>query len=101
MKKHYSISRNVLSMAGACVLLIALCFTATTPVNAQLPANIDFSLGNFTNWLCYTGVATTGPPATGPNFSSPVLSGPIAGPPSRHALTSGSGTDPYGGFSAV
>lgn len=60
------------------------------------PPNIDFSFGTLGNWYCWTGTSTTG--TTTPLFTSPVYSGPVAG---RHDITSGTGTDFYGGFSTV
>lgn len=60
------------------------------------PPNIDFSFGNLNNWYCWTGTSIPG--VTTPVFSSPVFSGPVTG---RHDITSGTGTDPYGGFSVT
>ena len=66
------------------------------------PQNIDFSFGNFNNWSCYTGTSqSSSPTGTYPIFANPFLSGPIAGPPNRHGLTTGAGTDYFGGFPIV
>ncbi|MBS1772097.1 MAG: gliding motility-associated C-terminal domain-containing protein [Bacteroidetes bacterium] len=70
-----------------CCVLIAVADT-----NAQTttcPANIDFEQGNFTNWLCYTGTCCA--------INTPTA-GVVAG---RHTITSGTATDPYGGFPIV
>jgi gliding motility-associated-like protein len=60
------------------------------------PPNIDFSFGTLGNWYCWTGASTPG--VTTPVFTSPVFSGPVT---NRHDITSGTGTDPYGGFSVT
>jgi gliding motility-associated-like protein len=60
------------------------------------PPNIDFSYGSLSNWYCWTGLSTSG--VTTPVFSSPVFSGPM---PGRHEITSGTATDPFGGFSVT
>ncbi len=103
MKKHRLVS-------GSFMLTLALCIAFLRNADAQpIAPNIDFSMGNFTNWKCYTGTSISGTPATGPYFTSPVLSGPIGGTApggaspatSRHAITTGSDTDYYGGFPIV
>lgn len=53
------------------------------------PSNVDFELGNFTNWSLSYGTCC---PISTPS------SGGING---RHVITSGTGTDPYGGFPVV
>jgi gliding motility-associated-like protein len=77
-------------------IMLSLLLTGASVANAQTsvvcPQNIDFSFGTFGNWTCYTGSV-----ATGPAFTLSV-SGPTAG---RHDLTTGAGTDPYGGFNEV
>jgi gliding motility-associated-like protein len=78
--------------------LIAACFAGGALHAQSLPPNIDFALGNFSNWLCYVGYANTGTTATGPYFTGAVLSGPLT---NRHTITSGSGVDPVGGFPIV
>lgn len=64
------------------------------------PSNIDFELGSFANWQCYTGTASVvGSGASAVNtMSNIVLSGPQV---SRHTIISASTTpamDPYGNF---
>lgn len=53
------------------------------------PTNIDFELGNFTNWTLSTGSCC---PINTPN------NGAVTG---RHTITSGTNTDPFGGFPIV
>ncbi len=56
--------------------------------DGSCPVNLDFELGNFTGWKCYTGTASSGNPNT--------LSTPTSG---RHEITSTfSGNDFFGGF---
>lgn len=74
------------------VLCIAIAFLVT-PAKAQVvscPPNLDFENGNFSNWQLYTGTCCP--------ISTTTLSGAVSG---RHTLTSGSATDPYGGFPVV
>ncbi len=53
------------------------------------PSNVDFELGNFTNWYLYRGsCCPINTPTTGTSSG-------------RHTITSGSATDPYGGFPIV
>jgi gliding motility-associated-like protein len=54
------------------------------------PTNIDFELGNFTNWRLYTGTCCA--------INTPTLSGPVT---NRHVITSGTAVDPFGGFPIV
>lgn len=54
------------------------------------PTNIDFELGNFTNWRLYTGTCCA--------INTPTLSGPVT---NRHVITSGTAIDPFGGFPIV
>jgi gliding motility-associated-like protein len=64
-------------------------------VNAQdCPPNIDFEMGDFTNWQCATGFTSTS--GTGNNITL-TPSGPIA---DRHVIISSAnaGKDFYGGF---
>ncbi len=61
--------------------------------SAQCPPNIDFELGTFGNWQCYTGTLD---PATSIMSEDP--SPPVA---NRHTMLSavpGNGLDYYGGF---
>jgi gliding motility-associated-like protein len=89
-------------------LIILLCTYGFTKAHSQTavvcPQNIDFSFGNFNNWLCYTGDVNSIGGVWAIGSMSP--SGPVGGtaPPlgsSRHELTSGLGTDYYGGFTEV
>src|ERR1044072_543530 len=89
--------------------IFLLCFNSSASraqTAVPCPQNIDFSFGNFNNWTCYTGTYTGA-------FSPWVNSGPVggtaptgspgstSGTASQHALTTGPGTDPYGGFPVV
>jgi gliding motility-associated-like protein len=59
------------------------------------PPNIDFELGDFSGWTCYTGNVIN---AGGVNQINLNASGPAA---NRHDMLSffpGNGVDPYGGF---
>lgn len=107
MKHHYLFSKAATRFF---ILLAAACCTLSTSLYAQMPPNIDFSSGNFNNWICWTGTSVTGTSTTGAAFSSGAVSGPIGGsapgssastPRSRHAITNGSDTDYYGGFPIV
>ena len=59
---------------------------------AQCPANVDFEAGNLNSWSCYTSVNN----GTGSYFwtATPPIS-------TRHAITSGTAVDPFGGFPIV
>src|SRR6186713_378195 len=95
--KHYRIalSRQLrLTLSAIALLLVATQYAQGQAVSC--PPNIDFSFGNLNNWYCWTGASTPG--VTTPVFTSPVFSGPTTG---RHDVTSGAGTDPYGGFSVT
>lgn len=73
-------------------LLLALIITANCTSLAQCPPNIDFELGDFTNWKCYTGTFVS--PSQLSLFASPPI-------PNRHTINSsvpGSGLDPFGFF---
>jgi len=75
--------------------LLVMCFFAlyTVPAMAQTipcPPNIDFETGTLANWEFYTGSCCP--------INTPTLSGPVN---NRHTLTSGTGTDAYGGFPVV
>jgi len=65
---------------------------------AQLcPTNIDFELGTTADWLYYRGYASTGTAAA----ATYTLTGPTGAVYGLHTLTSGLGTDTYGGFPVV
>jgi len=93
---QYNVSRRQLRLALSVVAFILLLPLTSFGQAVTCPQNIDFSFGNLNNWYCWTGTSTTG--TTTPLFSSPVYSGPVTG---RHAITSGAGVDPYGGFSVT
>lgn len=68
-------------------------FSVITKAQSGLcPPNLDFEMGNFTNWNCEAGIVDP----SGNLVLSPTP--PIAG---RHTIISAAtaGTDPYGGFS--
>lgn len=77
------------SITSLFILLIVLPFHLLAQ-NTACPPNLDFEQGNLSNWEFYTG--TCCPTSTNLN------TGPIG---NRHTLTSGAGTDPYGGFPVV
>src|SRR5687768_6051851 len=54
------------------------------------PPNLDFEFGNMNGWYFFTGTCCP----INANVSSPAT-------PNRHELTTGTATDPYGGFPAV
>jgi hypothetical protein len=106
MKHNYIPS----GLAGKLFLLLAAAVCAFSPkLHAQMPSNMDFSSGNFTNWTCWVGYSTTGTATTGAAFTTATISAPIGGSApgsgipgkSRHFITSGSDTDIYGGFPIV
>lgn len=73
------------------VLILAGSATKAVAQPSTCPPNIDFELGDFTNWVCGAGSATV--PATVPL--------PVTAPiPGRHTIitTATNGTDTYGGF---
>src|SRR5882724_3922889 len=60
--------------------------------SAQCPVNIDFELGDFTGWQCYSQNGYLGgPPA-------PIATAPIPGRHDMLSIPPGNGIDPYGGF---
>jgi len=65
--------------------------------NFQCPNNLDFSTGNLNNWECYQGYSAS----TAPNGTLPAINNLIHVTPQndRQQIMSGTGTDPYGGFS--
>ncbi len=80
------------------LLLSFLFFGLSYSSNGQIacPDNIDFELGNLSVWNYYIGSCCTGG-GTG-TMTGWTSSTPIA---TRHRLTSGTATDPYGGFPVV
>lgn len=90
----YYINSIAYFLKGIC-LLIVLLFFKTVAFAQNCPDNIDFELGDFTGWQCYTGNVIN---AGGINRINLTSSGPIAG---RHEVLSsfpGNGVDPFGGF---
>lgn len=77
-------------------IFFVLCFlTKAYSQKSTCPPNLDFELGDFSNWECFTGYATV---VAGVNKLSLQPSPPI---PGRHEIisaASNSGMDPYGGF---
>ena len=83
-------SNNLFSKS---LLILVLLFGESVNTNAQCPPNIDFEMGNFTGWLCYTGTLDPATSILNLDPSPPLLN--------RHTLLSaftGNGTDYYGGF---
>lgn len=75
------------------ILLIPIFIALAGDVQGQTiycPPNFDFEQGNLSNWVFYTGSCC---PINTPNQTTPVNN--------RHTLTSGTGTDIYGGFPIV
>jgi gliding motility-associated-like protein len=108
MKKNPLLIGTSLKLYGFMLtLFLLIAGVSNAQVSVPCPQNIDFSFGNFNNWKCYTGSVTAGPSSTGPPTYAPwTLSGPVGGTApcggtSRHALTTGTGTDCYGGFPEV
>jgi hypothetical protein len=104
MIKFYS--KNLRRFSLAVAASAALFFSSAEKAQAQMPPNADFAFGNFNNWKCWKGISQTGTAATGAAFGSGVVTTPIGGTApgpttvgkSRHAITSGTATDYYGGF---
>ena len=67
-------------------IVLSFLLASGSAVQAQTavvcPQNIDFSFGNFNNWLCYTGTVNTGPAF---NWSASPT-GPIGGSAPSGAL---------------
>ncbi len=79
--------KAILRPFAICLILSSGLFSAS----AQCPVNIDFELGDFTGWQCYTGSFSGGT----------LILNPSAPTPNRHEMLSsipGNGVDPYGGF---
>jgi gliding motility-associated-like protein len=76
------------------VSLLLLLYVPTVSAQSSYPANLDFELGNFQNWQCYTGnVSVSG----GVNTITVSPTAPIAG---RHDIIPATNTsnDQYGNF---
>lgn len=85
-------TRQTLNIKHLCFNVICMFFIVsnTHAQSAPCPPNIDFETGTFNNWLLYTGTCCP--------INTTTLSGPVSG---RHTITSGSATDPIGGFPTV
>ncbi len=85
------------SLKGVMLLLVAILHFSIS-MHAQTvtcPPNLNFEQGNFNNWKLFTGT----PPSGGCcPISTPTPSTPLWW---RFAITSGTGTDTYGGFPIV
>jgi hypothetical protein len=76
------------------VSLLLLLYVPTVSAQSSYPPNLDFELGNFQNWQCYTGnVSVSG----GVNTITVSPTAPIAG---RHDIIPATNTsnDQYGNF---
>lgn len=102
MNKGSQSKSRISFILRAALLSLLACVSVSSLVHAQsAPPNIDFSGGDFSNWLCYTGRSAQGYAPTGPALTGEALSGPVAGPPARHAITFDTLRDPFGGFPIV
>lgn len=64
--------------------------------------NIDFETGNFSGWNGFTGgAAAYGGCCPTPGFVSNGINAVATDPNGRHTITTGSGTDPCGGFPVI
>lgn len=82
-----------MTLRKSLLFVLALLGCATTTLQAQSLPNIDWETGTYANWLYYTGSCC--PSGT---ISTPSGTSAVSG---RHTLTSGTATDPYGGFPTV
>ncbi len=96
MRKFYHDIRFSLKLIKKASLLIILVIGSFLSCYAQCPSNLDFEMGDFTGWQCYTGtVAING----GVNVMNLIPSGgPIPGRHTMLSATPGDGDDPYGRF---
>lgn len=86
---HFSFaSKKWLRTFGVFVCLFL--FNSRGEAQTFCPSNLDFEAGTIALWECFTGVCCP-------------ISTPVATPPvfNRHTITSGLGTDKYGGFPTV
>ncbi len=72
--------------------LLILTLTIANTAFAQCPPNIDFELGDFSNWACFTGRLIS------PSNLSLNPSAPIANRHTINRSVPGSGLDPFGFF---
>jgi gliding motility-associated-like protein len=105
MKKVTHLPKAVNFMLKGMALFIGLCFLNPGKAFSQgavvCPPNIDFSMGDFTNWACFYGTAYEGSQVTPTQpyttmagstaTSPPIPTSPIAG---RFDITSGTAQDP-------
>src|SRR4051812_34546070 len=90
---NFTFTNAARGIRTALLLLVTVLCAVANKASAQAvtcPANIDFTLGNFNNWSCYTGTCCP--------INTPTNSGPVA---NRHVITTGAGVDSYGGFPIV
>jgi len=80
----------ILRIAALTCCVLVSCTLQAFSQSVSCPTNIDFELGNFTNWSLYTGTCCA--------INTPTLSGPVT---NRHVITNGTAVDPYGGFPIV
>ncbi|MCD6010543.1 MAG: hypothetical protein K0Q79_405 [Flavipsychrobacter sp.] len=73
------------------LLLLSILLSNFAALHAQVP-NIDFETGTYANWLYYTGSCC---PIVTPTGGTSIPD------TTRHRLTNGTATDPYGGFPVV
>jgi gliding motility-associated-like protein len=76
-------------------LFIFVCCFFGKAISQSCPTNLDFEMGDFTGWECFTGKTLT---ANGSNVINLSLSGPVK---NRHEIisdSSGTKLDPYGKF---
>jgi len=94
--------RKIVTLCKLLPFALSLLMGAFTSTAQQIPCppNIDFEFGDFTFWTGQTGGSQTGSAATGAVFINPVNVLP-AMVPTRFQVTSGTGTDMYGGFPVV
>jgi gliding motility-associated-like protein len=84
------------SPARYLLTVVALIFCNS--IRAQVgncPPNIDFEMGDFTNWTCEAGTVSV---VGGVNTPNLVVTPPI---PGRHTIISTRSHDPYGGFNRL
>ncbi len=86
----------MIKILSRCLIASLLCL-CNTNLFSQCPTNLDFEMGDFTNWECFIGDCKD---TLGENIMNLKLSVPV---PDRHEIISASSVgsspnDPYGGF---
>lgn len=78
-------------------VVFVLCINGVKAQGGLCPVNLDFELGDFTNWVCKWGTVSS------PGGVNTVSLPNIGQIPGRHTIISAAtaGTDPYGGFSEL